>query len=372
MRQKINAILFVLFSLVACFSSLSAQDTLLNGLGIEAKVKYGSVIPHHSSVGYVLEENIVGFDLAFLTASNNRHHWEPLYRNPRYGIGYSFLRLGNDEVLGNLNAIYGLIDIPFHIPRRKQVFSYQINWGLGFMNTVYDSYDNPLNLMISLPVNVYIGFDLSSSFKIGDKNELKTSLEFTHCSNGKTSTPNLGVNIATLSASWMYELRPMTRKSYTKPVFDYQKHNVEFLINAGGKRDEDMRSEVFLVSSGIVDYYYSYRPRYAFGVGGDMFYDASLARYALVHDGIEGSESTNYQYGLHLGFRARYNKMYLIVNAGGYVSYEFLRYGRMYSRIGLRYALSDAILLNFTLKAHNTIADFIELGVGYRLQIKNK
>lgn len=375
--MKCKQFFFILVLIVTTqLFSLKARggngDSVLNGLAIETKVQYGSVVPHHTSVAYLLQENIVGFDLAFITQSKNRHFWEEAYRNPSYGLGYSFLKLGNDDVLGNMHAFYGLINIPFNLPTNKHYFFYEGNVGLGYFKDVYAKYDNPLNLLMSSHYNVYLGLDLGWRYKISQKSEIKTALELTHCSNGKTRTPNLGVNIVTLSASWLYSIKPAKP---SKPVFkniQYKRHFVEFLWNAGGKRDENMKDIVYFVSSGIVDYYYAYSPKYSFGLGADVFYDASLSGYYSFHENVPLDNSVNYQMGMHVGFRARYHRFFFLVNAGYYLKYEYLRHGKVYSRIGLRYALSETIIINLSLKAHNTIADFIECGIGYRLKTQGK
>jgi hypothetical protein len=81
--------------------------------GLRQKCIYGSVFPHNSGVLYLLERNLSGAEFTLSTASKGRHQWEQLYRNPKYGIGYNYTNLGNPEILGNLHAFFGFIDIPF-------------------------------------------------------------------------------------------------------------------------------------------------------------------------------------------------------------------------------------------------------------------
>lgn len=370
MRLAIRSVNLVLFLFIGNILFLAAQEgdeiKGLNGIWSETKIQYGAIFPHHSTVSYIMQENILGAELTFSTESKNRHYWESAFRNPRYGVGYSLQRVGNKEVLGNMHAFYGYIDVPFHTPKRNYTFSYQVDFGLGYFTKPYHPYNNPLNHLISSKLNVYIGFDLVARYKIGKNNELKTALELSHCSNGKTKTPNLGVNMVTLSASWLYNLQPVKPTPSPDDPIDYKKHYFELVANAGGKRDDNMSELVYFTSSFIADYYYAYSPKYAVGIGGDYFYDASLEQHQEFFKEGTSKGSMNSQVGIHAGFRVRYNKLYVIGNIGHYLVYDYLRHGKVYSRIGLRYSLIDNLFLNFTLKAHNTIADFIEWGIGYR------
>jgi hypothetical protein len=362
-------IVFIAFQKTAS-ASQSPLDSL-NGLWFEAKMHYGSVF-HNSGVLYLLERNLSGAEFTLSTASKGRHQWEQLYRNPKYGIGYNYTNLGNPEILGNLHAFFGFIDIPFHVPRRNATFSYKVDFGLGYFSKTYDPYENPLNHVVSSSYNVYIGLDFIGRYRITKNNDIKASLELTHCSNGKVRTPNLGINTITLSAAWLYSIKPYTQPRRTIPEFDYRKHFIEFFLNTGGKRDDNMRKEVFLVSSIVADYYYAYSSKYAFGFGFDGFYDGSLSQHREYFQNTQPDNSVNYQLGAHIGFRARYGNMFILLNAGHYLSYKYIRHGPVYSRIGLRYALNNSVMLNLTLKAHNTVADFIEWGIGYRINTKGK
>jgi hypothetical protein len=376
MRHRYFNLLLIVFIALSQLNLTSVKaaigDSVLNGIRLETKVVYGSVFPHNSGVAYLLEKNLVGAEVSLSTQSSGRHMWEELYRYPRYGISYYYLNLGNPEILGNLHAFFGFVDIPFYQSNNIFTFSYQLDFGLGYFTKTFDSYENPLNHIVSSPYNVYIGFDLSGRFKVGEKNEVKTALELFHCSNGKTRTPNLGLNSITLSAAWLYSLKPETGVRKHVSTDGYRKHYIELIANVGGKRDDNLRDEVYLVSSLIGDYYYACWPKYSFGLGIDAFYDASLSQHREFFQNLPTDNSTNYQFGAHLGFRARYGRLHILLNAGQYIIYDYLRHGNIYSRIGLRYALTENVLLNVTLKAHSTIADFIEWGVGYRINTKGK
>ncbi len=349
----------------------STADSVLNGLRVEGKLHYGIMLPHTSEVQYIVHNNISGAELTLSTESNNRHQWEGLFRNPRYGIGYNYNNFHNKDVMGKAHSLFGYIDIPFYKTQSKFGLNYQIGFGLSYFPKRYHPYNNPLNHAISAPVNYYVTFDVHGRYKVGKKNEIKTAIELSHYSNGKTKSPNYGLNSITFSAAWLYSIIPANEIELPSVKIPYKKHVYEIIANAGGKRDDMLNDKVYLISSVVIDYCYFYTARYAFGGGVDLLYDGSLEATKLSEiNENESSSKDNYQAGLHMGFRVRYGDLQVVLQTGYYVYANYLKHTSVYSRIGMRYALTDKLLFNFTLKSHLAIADFIEWGIGYRFNTK--
>lgn len=371
-RNFYTGLLFVI-GLFISENTVSANqpDSLLNGLRIEGKVHYGFVLPHTSAIQYLILNNISGAEITVSTQSNGRHAWEFLYRYPRYGIGYNYNDFRNKEVLGVAHSFFGYIDIPFYYSKTRFSLNYQVGFGLSYFPQRYHYTENPLNFAISSPVNYYVAFDVIGRLKINTTNELKAAIELTHYSNGKTKSPNFGLNNMTFSAAWLHSLVPeyeLSTKDYTELPFKY--HILELFVNAGGKRDDKLTDNIYLITSFVADYNYSFSPKYSFGGGLDFFYDATLGITKEDRDeGIANPEDF-YQAGLHLGLRARYNRLHVVFHAGHYLYATYLKYSPFYSRVGMRYAITENIILNFTLKSHLAIADFLEWGIGYRFNTK--
>ena len=372
-RKLFTYLVYCIFLTLAGINAYGAKaDTLLNGLTLETKVHYGFIYPHHKAIEYLLGGNIKGFEINLSTHSFGRHPWEELYRYPRYGVGYNFTDFANPKILGYAHGFFGYIDIPFYRPKGNFSFNYQVDGGVSYITEKYEIYNNPLDLAISSSVDVYIGLDFIARLKIDKKHEIKTALELTHYSNGKWRSPNLGLNTVTISAAWLYSLKP-SQVPRSQPFFDgYKRNFTEILLNTGFKRDDLLNEKLYMISSAIIDYYRGFSPKYAYGGGVDFFYDPSLAPTREYEEDTIGSNSDNFQIGTHLGFRIRYNRLSIILNAGYYCHANFYKYSRIYSRLGMRYTLTDNILINFTLKAHYAIADYIEWGIGYRFNSKGK
>ncbi|MBN2486314.1 MAG: acyloxyacyl hydrolase [Bacteroidales bacterium] len=338
------------------------------------KVHYGAVYPHHKAIHYLLSGNIHGFEISLSTKSSGRHIWEQLYRFPDYGFAYNFTNLSNPKELGYAHGWFGFIEVPFfYKPGNNFMLSYQVDGGFTYITNKFDIENNPLNLAISSAFNVYIGFDVIARFKIASKSELKTAFELTHYSNGKWRSPNLGLNSVCLSAAWLYSFSP----SYMPRVavrndFEPKRNFYEIVFNGGFKRDDLLNEKLYRVSTVIFDYYHAHSLKYAYGAGFDFMFDESLGPLKQHYEKTGYNYMDNYQTGAHIGFLVRYGKLNVLLNAGCYITANYFKYSRVFGRFGMRYALSKKILLNFSIKSHYAIADYLEWGIGYRFNTSGK
>jgi hypothetical protein len=78
------------------------------------------------------------------------------------------------------------------------------------------------------------------------------------------------------------------------------------------------------------------------------------------------------QAALFAGYIVPFEHFSFLFGAGAYVRDVYNPDGPVYFRIGSRYQFPKGILLNFTLKSHFAKADYMELGLGYTLNYKQK
>ncbi len=359
------------FLLSVSIGKSAIGDSVLNGLRIEGKVQYGFIYPHNSLIEYLLKGNIHGVEVIFSTASKNRHPWESLYRYPRYGAGYNYTDYSNKDVLGKSHALFGFCEIPFFYPKNQFMANYKIDFGFAYNSKVFDPETNPLNQAISSRINAFVGFDFNAEYTFNANNRIKFSLDLTHCSNGKIRSPNLGINTVTVSTAWAYSIIPLDRKYFIKPgLVENKRHIFETLLNVGLKRDDMLDERLYRINSVVGDYYYCFSPKYGIGGGLDFFYDESLAPTKEHEDEVPGETKDNYQMGGHFCFMVRYGNFSVVMGMGHYLVATYHKYTPIYSRFGMRYAIKGRYMLNFTVKAHYAIADYVEWGIGYRFNTK--
>jgi hypothetical protein len=367
LRKRIEIAILISF-LSTNSSNLLASDSLsfINGLKITAKFDYGIVVPHHNTIQYLINERLTGFEICLTTQSYGRTVYDKLYRYPRLGIGFLSTSLGNDDVFGRGNALFGFMDFPFSKKDNKLIVNYQIEFGIGYLNKQFDPESNIMNVAISNPYNAFVGFDFCARYRINNKNEVQAGIKMFHFSNGKFSTPNLGINSMVLSAGYIFAIKPYRyeRRAYNGAI-NKKKNTFNIIYNAGAKADEQLTEKKYFISSLVADYLYTPSFKYGYGIGLDLFYDASLGPNMVADLGGSYTNSDLFQAGIHAGLYPQYSKITIIIQCGTYLYSSYNKYADVYSRIGFRYKIYKNMLFNMTLKSHKAIADFMEWGIGY-------
>jgi hypothetical protein len=358
----------VLLLLAAGQGKSYASDSLsfINGLKVTLKINHGIVLPHHSSVQYLINKRITGFEILLATQSYGRTVYDKLYRYPRLGIGFLTTSLGNKTLFGSGNAVFGFMDFPFSSRSTKLRLNYQIDFGIGYLSKTYDKESNIMNIAISNNLNAFIGLDLCARYRINNYNEMQAGVKMFHFSNGKISTPNLGINSMVLSAGYIFAIKPMRYETRTINNIDKKKKRFfDVILSAGAKASDQILKKDYFVSSLVVDYKYFPHYKYGFGLGTDFFYDGSIGPNKVNDLGGTYSNSDAYQAGIHAGVYPQYSKITIVVQCGVYLYSSYNKYADFYSRIGFRYKIYKNLLFNMTLKSHYAIADYIEWGIGY-------
>ncbi|MBN1598648.1 MAG: acyloxyacyl hydrolase [Bacteroidales bacterium] len=361
--------MFYLTLLLLCYGNVSASDStsFLNNIRLSVLGHYGFVTPHNSSITYSLESNIGGIEIDMTTDTYGRTAWDKSYRYPRFGIGYLYTTLGNDEVFGHANSLFLFSDIAFIKNRSPFTVGYRLSLGIAYLNKTFDIEDNPLNLAIGSGINVHVDGKITLRYSLNYRNEIAGALGFVHFSNGKMSTPNRGINTFVVSLGYNYNLKPARYPIKTdteRP--ELKKNNVEIVLSYGAKADDQLSDKLYAISSLVTDYKRRIGLKYSAGLGLDFFYDEALGPNKVDDEGGEYTKADLYQIGLHGGFFASYSKLTVVINIGKYIHANYYKYTSFYSRIGIRYEVYRNVLFNITIKAHYAIADYLEWGIGYR------
>jgi hypothetical protein len=350
-------------------TSLNASDSLrfVNNLKLGIELNYGYVYPHSGSIRYDVNENISGLKLTVSTSSYGRTIWDKLFRYPQYGAGILTTTLGNDVIFGRSNAAFVFANIPFSSKNNRLVFGYQIDFGIAYITRKFNIETNSLDLAIGSHFNFYGALELNGRYRLSPNNEIKASFNLSHFSNGKLTSPNLGINSVKFCVSYLYTIK---HARYERRVPEMpakiKRHNVDLVFAAGTKADDQITGKRYLTSSLIGDYKYNFGLRYSLGIGADAFYDQSLGPNKIAKEGGTYTNSDLFEVGVHASIYAQFSKLTILIQVGDYVHANYYQYTRIFSRIGFRYLLTKNVFFNLTLKAHYAIADFIEWGIGYR------
>ncbi|UJP64299.1 acyloxyacyl hydrolase [Mongoliitalea daihaiensis] len=292
-----------------------------------------------------------------------------LYRNPTFGVGF-YSATFKSEFLGQPHALYAFVDIPFkkRYFNEQLSFSYFTSVGIGFNFRPFDEEENPLNQFIGSYENIYSHFGFTSSYRINAGLFLDASIGLKHFSNGSLRKPNTGLNFIPFTIGLRSVLNERYHiATYKKPIPIFEDvPQWNFLVSAGGKNYTTGEGQYPKLAVGIQrvwqrDY------KFRFGVGADMFYSGAAAS-RLNRSPVSFSDRASVGV-IGIWEWVLTPQLYVPIGIGAYLhrnthNEEVTWY---YSRVGIRYRLTNGISAGLSIKAHALKADFFEWTVAYSI-----
>ncbi len=365
MKIKIYIILFLLIS-----QSVYSQEKFTDRLTVAVNGRYGFIIPHRSSMVYLIEDHVRAWDLTVSFRTKGDKPWQVIYRIPELGIGFYRANLGNANYLGTSSATFAFIKIPII---KKKIFnlSYSMGEGLAILSKPFNTEENIYNIAIGSHANGFIDFGLFSELFFTKKLSITTGFNFTHYSNGAWRKPNLGFNIPSFKAGLKYSISNIDvidrfKIKELKAAF-VRKNEFSFNLSKGVRENPPPNGVKFHTTTICINAERLYNPKRKFGTGLDVFYDPSLES-RIISDSSTFKPVYNFRSGVHLSYDLMFNKVSFTMQTGVYFFTKAKDDGLIYSRIGLRAKVWKNITASLTLKTHFVKADVIEWGIGYSFQ----
>lgn len=334
---------------------------------IEPKIHSGIILPFYDALTYLNKDDIYAFDISVSRPTYGEDFWEKLYRYPRSGVGFSYWNLGNNEVLGKAYALYGLINIPIFKRSEKFSINYQGSVGGAYLSKKFDVHNNHLNRAIGSHPNIYIRLGIDGRIKLSQHCELKIEAGATHFSNGKTKSPNYGINAGSVSLGLNYLYRKTNTTIQEPEIPGLGKRYMQSVIySAGIKVYDNLLGNRYFISSVAYNLEYLLSHKRRIGLGADFFYDGSISEALANEEGIPDKDFTKLiRLGLHASYAIRYKQLVMGIQLGHYLYSKYTDLSLVYSRISLRYLLTNHLIASVGIKSHMAKADNIEWGLGY-------
>ena len=321
-------------------------------------------------------------EVKFAWQNNNPDSWASQYGYPSYGFGLYSGELGDPQIFGHPNAVFGFINFPLSNPSKRNAFRIEPSLGFTYNLEPYDTEKNPLNDAIGSRVTVYFNVNFGWAYKWTKELDLLYGMDFSHFSNGRSNTPNWGLNMFGLNLGLRYHYNadefkiskdPYAQRSlparYVRPerklntkVEDNQSINLYAAIGTVQTYPEEGESfdnERYNTFSAVVDYQHKFNNMHGVSAGFDFFYDASLeARFP-------DDSSQYYLAGIHGGYDFMFYKFTIGAHMGTYLT-DNRGKEPYFARVAIRYELFDWAYAQVGLKTDAFAADWIEFGVGFR------
>ena len=308
---------------------------------------------------------------------SKQEHWSNHYGYASYGLGYYIGFIGNPDVLGIPNAVFGFIDFPISHPGKRNVFHISPAFGFVFNLKPYDEIDNPLNDSFGSELAFYTNINIGASYFINKNMDLLYGIDFTHLSLGRITTPNYGLNMVGLNLG-LREYNNTDQRKLIKNSSNVQlqsrfsrysknkniKLNESFIniYTAIGtvQNEEDKGTSIrYYTFSGVLDYQYKFNNKHAITTGIDLFYDESLSLYYP-------DKKDNYLVGIHAGYDFVVYKFTLRFQGGAYLGDDKDK-EPLYMRVAFQYEFTKWMYAQIGIKTKKGArADWMEWGLGFK------
>jgi hypothetical protein len=367
MKIEKYLILIFLFSTICLFAQPdSTKNKFIDNIYISSQFGKGLAVAHRSSLQPLVKEypSLLHIEIGKTTYGNKS--WQNLYNYPSLGIGYYRSTLGNREILGTCNSLYGFIETPYYT-ERKITLQYKFGFGLAYLDKTYNLDNNIYNSAIGSHINFFVHLSFDAKINLYNKKwYLKTGIGLTHMSNGKTQTPNLGLNLIDFHINTCYYFGDRInnipkKKHYRKP------HTFIGIITGGFKEFSAPNLGKYFAGSTIIEYEYAIKNKLSVGTGFDCFYDGVLHK-TFKNENDPSALRHAIRTGIHAGITYYFGDVGFVLQVGSYIKPYYQDISPIYKRFGLRAKINKHLIANLSLKTHWAKADIIEIGLAYYIE----
>lgn len=355
----------LLLGLLIIWIAFSGRASSFNLYPLRLDVAFhgGFIMAHDSQMQHLTRGHFVLNQLSVSRQTSGSHSWHNLYGHPY--LGFSFLHgdLGYPEVLGRAFAFFPHIRLPMYRADSWGVYL-QHGLGMGYLTRYFKRLDNYKNMAIGSPWNIALNISLEFQWSFYSAWQLNSGFSLTHFSNGRTQTPNKGINIPGFKMGVSRRLgEPRnTENAVPEPLSS----GLLVTAAAGSSAGYPPGSGAYARYSFNATYHMPVSKKHRLGLGYDFFASENRIKPESNLSQKEAQHIINH--GLHFSFQQQFGQVAFIIHNGLYLwDPEDFREYFFYQRAGFRYHAGNNILLNLTLKTHLFKAEFIEWGVGYKI-----
>lgn len=345
---------------------LSAQEKNLDNISITVKYYSGFILPEYSNLTYLVTEKVQSTSISLSKQTTGKNIWEQLYNYPEYGLTFFYSTLGNDKVHGREIALYPYFVLNI-LSREKLRFYNQTGMGIAYVTRKFDPVNNYLNVAVGSHINIHFNLKFGLSYKVMSKMKVHAGISFEHFSNAKTQDPNLGLNYFTGYSGLSYQIGNYTPVRNLEITSPQSKKAYEIILSCGSKRPSGFKSKSYFTASATFELKWKPLRALHFGVGADVFYDASTQIEMFAQRPVDYKNTDDFLTGIHLSQEFLYGRLSLILQEGLYVGLKD-KGNRpvMYNRGIVRYGVLRHYFIQLAMKSHLHILDYPEIGLGYK------
>jgi hypothetical protein len=371
--KKTNSIVVLIVMLELIQVSATAQRKLWgSNLLLEGRVNYGFMINHHLEMK-IYNAHFPAFEVNLGKETYGRERWQTMYGYPIIGVSYWYSNLGNSKYLGSANALFSYVNYPI-VRNNKSELNFRLGLGLAYLTKRFDRLDNYKYIAIGSHINAAINLMAEYRLRLNPRMNVAIGFSMMHFSNGSTKTPNYGINTPSLNLAFAYRLskeNPLLSKKLTPKLYTFEfpgTKSIDLYLGATAAF-KDMGSEyarTFMIYNFFGSALKSFSFKSAAGLGFDLTYNESDFYFAKLN-GVEYQNNFElWRFGIGPVYQLRMSNLSYNFCLGIYLK------GKMapthtFFKLGLQYQFTKQFFANLTLRTHFGQADFVGIGLGYKI-----
>jgi hypothetical protein len=382
-RQKYclaRVVLTALLVVCAVIGHAQGYQDLINksqGFGIETHLLAGKVFKHEAKFTLPIPQLTTGADVNFLWHTYGKKAWEQRRHYPRLGFAVMGIHYGNNAVYGDLLGVYPNITLPL-ISGGRLEWTLRIGNGIGYVSRTYSRVDpiNTTNVAIGSHVNDLIMILTEARYRVNNHWTLNGGAFITHISNGSVRKPNLGINVAGLSAGLSYypvTSRPARFERSLKPLSNRVLLQLRYSMSlVSSNTPGGPLYPVYVGTAYVSKRWRSVNKAFA---GIDYSYHENLYAH-LRNNGLEPGreQSHSYKSAIIAGNEFMLGRVGITTQLGVYIKKGYQQKEDVYEKVSFNYYCVQRergpvkeFFLFTSLKAHLNVAEMGEFGVGVGL-----
>ena len=370
-RLKTPVILIVMLVLLKV--PASAQHKLWgSNLLLEGRVNYGFMINHHLEMK-IFNAHFPSFEINLGKETYGRERWQAEYGYPFIGVSYWYSQMGNSEYLGSANALFPYVNYPI-IRNQKHELNFRVGLGLAYLTKRFDRLENYKYIAIGSHVNAAINLMAEYRWRFDPRMNAAVGIALMHFSNGSTKTPNYGINTPSINLAFAYRLskeNTYQSKKLTPSLYNFEfPENKTIDLSLGATvAVKDMGSEygrTFMIYNFFGSVMKPFSFKSSAGIGFDLTYNESDFFFADLNKVYYEQKSELWRFGVGPVYQLHMSKLSYIFGLGYYIRGKMAN-TKTYFKMGLQYQVTKRIYANLTLRTHFGQADFVGIGMGYKI-----
>lgn len=368
--MKNKTILFLLIQMLPIFV-FAQKSALLGNLKFEGDLYVGKIYKHTPNFKPNTDGIVKGFELSIMRQTFGSKDWHRHYNFPLVGLKLNYADYGN-PVLGKGISVLPFFQLKLFTTKGTQGFlSYAT--GLAYITKHYDRFTDSTNNVIGSAINETSQFKFGLNHTFKNKGVLTSTIGFQHYSNAKFTSPNLGINVYSLSVGYQKFITKSPINFRTVPDLNFNKKiRVEARLSYARNENQLIggpKSPYYIMYFGI-NKRWCYNNRWTAGLWYqyDKGYNHQLQFYE------ERSDISNFTNtaAIVLGDEFIFGK-FSLTGCLGYYVFENGGSQHVFQSLGAQYILwrynrvkQNEIYTGIQLKTHYGVAEYFETMIGIR------